>query len=65
MQTKNMEQSDASAISLGASFTAAVGTTQATRTGALELVRYTYQLSSPTTAQWVHMRANPPIWQLN
>lgn len=66
VQTKNKEQADSSAIALGGAVViSTIGATPIQRTGALELVRYTYQFSSTTSAQWVHMRANPPIWQPN
>ncbi len=67
LQTKNQEQSDASAALLGSSFnvtTVGTSTSSAPVTGALELVRYRLELNG-TPACWVHFRSNPPIWQPN
>lgn len=33
--------------------------------GCKELVRCVYQLSSEESEEWIHLRLNPPIWQVN
>ena len=69
VQTKNNEDSDASATNLGAAFavsTASPGdVTTANRSGALELVRCELTVTGTSATRWVHFRSNPPIWQPN
>lgn len=66
VQTKNEEQADASASSLGAVFSiSAEGTATELRSGCLELVRYEITLSGVNADRWAHMRFNAPQWQPN
>ncbi len=71
VQTKNQEDADSSATSVGSAIavtasTTAYSTTRARRTeGCKELVRYAYSLKASVSTCWVHMRANPPIWEPN
>lgn len=69
IETKNREQADSSAITLGAAYSI-TSTTHFTstqfRTGALELVRYKFTvLGADSTARWIHFRSNAPQWQPN
>ena len=66
VETKNQEQSDASAATLGSTFNITSTTpTPATRSGCLELVRYKFTLSGDSASQGVHFRSNAPQWQPN
>jgi hypothetical protein len=62
IETKNAEDSDAAATSLG-SLTAS--TPIKDFSGCLELVRYKYSFSGNGTDRWIHFRMNPLIWQPN
>ncbi len=71
IETKNAEESDASAtllssfqvLNTGTFRGAATGTGVAT--GCRELVRYKFYIRGATSEQWIHFRMNPPIWQPN
>lgn len=68
VETKNNEDPDTSAVSLGAAFavtTTAGSVTTAARSGARELVRCTITVTGTSADEWVHFRSNPPIWQPN
>tara|TARA_R110002096_G_scaffold189139_2_gene369341 strand:+ start:1775 stop:2071 length:297 start_codon:yes stop_codon:yes gene_type:complete len=65
VQTKNNEDSDNSPTVLGSTLspTVTAGTVSNDQySGALELVRYKYTLTGTSSQQWVHFRANAPIW---
>lgn len=67
VETKNNESADSAVSGTIGSVTitgpgAAVG--EATALHCLELVRYKYTATG-TALEWVHFRANPPIWQPN
>lgn len=68
VQTKNAEDADSAASSLGSAIsvtTTAGAVTKANRTGALELVRYALTITGSSALRWIHFRSNPPIWQPN
>lgn len=67
IETKNNEESDASAVSLGGVTvsTAPAVTGSFAAAGCLELVRYRISGTGSGTDRWIHFRANPPIWQPN
>jgi hypothetical protein len=71
VQTKNNEDAD-NAASVGTplgtiTFTNVTSpeTKKVTCSACLELVRYRYTLSAESGLEWIHFRANPPIWQPN
>lgn len=66
VQHKKSEDAD-SAATTAATFTTitAVGTSSKSASGLKELVRYKYSLTADSSAEWIHFRANPPIWQPN
>jgi hypothetical protein len=67
VEHKNSEQADSSAA-IAATFATitAPGTYPVGATGLKEWVRYRYDLSGTSSAdEWVHMRANTPVWQPN
>ena len=68
VQTKNNEDSDASASLLTGNVTrTSNGTSNFTTSGCEELVRFKFTATGDgeTTDTWVHFRTNPPIWQPN
>ncbi|MBL8756596.1 MAG: hypothetical protein JNK15_25095 [Planctomycetes bacterium] len=70
VQTKDSEDSDASASDLGsvtidAAATWPINKFTAVLTGAKELVRIKFECNGAGTDRWVHMRTNPIIWQPN
>ncbi|MCC7063405.1 MAG: hypothetical protein IT456_11410 [Planctomycetes bacterium] len=68
VKTKNAEDSDSAATSIGAAFaiTTTVGaTTTAVRTGCKELVRYEFSAKGTGSDQWIHFRSNSPLWETN
>lgn len=66
VETKNEEDSDASATSLGQADFSSDATEQSVEvTGCKELVRFKYTGAGGGTDRWVHFRANPIIWQPN
>jgi hypothetical protein len=69
VQTKNNEDSDASATLLtGDAELTATGTDTLSTTGAEELVRFKFTAIGDTVGRadtWVHFRTNPIIWQPN
>lgn len=68
-ETKNQEDSDSEVVgtigTLTLSGITAPTTGRFTCTGCKELVRAVYALSASGSAEWIHMRCNPPIWQIN
>ena len=70
VQTKNNEDTDSSATSVGSAIAIGTSTTQsvttmAARSGFKELVRYEYNVVGSSATRWIHFRSNPPIWQPN
>lgn len=65
IETKNAEDSDVAATSIGNLTTSAVGTSTTNISECLELVRYKYSFFGNSTDRWIHLRMNPPIWQPN
>ena len=72
VQTKNNEDADSAATTIGAAFTVdhttrlgVVTVSASTLTGAKELVRYKFNLQNTGSAAWVHFNPNPPIWLPN
>ncbi len=71
VQTKNQEDADSAATSVGTAISVNSSTTQykttsARRTnGCKELVRYAYSIRASGSPCWIHMRTNPPIWEPN
>jgi hypothetical protein len=67
VEHKRSEEPDSAAVPAVAFPTlTAVGTATKQATGLLELVRYKYLFTAGgVNPDWIHMRANPPIWQPN
>jgi hypothetical protein len=65
VQTKNQEQSDASATVLATIAASAVGTATGLVSGCRELVRYKFTATGTSAQQWIHFRSNAPQWQPN
>jgi hypothetical protein len=70
VQTKNAEDSDASATDLGsvtinASATFPINQLTSVLVGCKELVRIKFVCTTTGSETWVHFRTNPIIWQPN
>lgn len=63
VQTKNDEDADTAAASLGSVIVTATQSVRVTK--CKELVRYVYACTSPGADRWIHFRANPPMWEPN
>lgn len=65
VETKNAEDSDAAAASLGSTAPTTVGTHTLHVTGCKELVRYKFSGTGGGADRWLHFRSNPMLWQPN
>jgi hypothetical protein len=67
VQHKRSEEPDSAAVPVGAlTGITTVGTKTLSVSGLLELVRYKYSFTAGgVNPDWIHLRANPPIWQPN
>lgn len=68
--TKNNEDPDSSATTVGSAITLSTSTTDSVTTTAVrssfkELVRYVITATGSGATRWIHFRTNPPIWQPN
>ena len=68
-ETKNQEDADNEVVGNIGTVTLANITAPVTQkfscTGCKELVRCVYVLSAEDATEWIHLRANPPVWQVN
>jgi hypothetical protein len=66
VETKNAEDADSAASTLGSITKTALGTfSDLSVSGCKELVRHKVSITSSGVEQWLHFRSNPPVWQPN
>ena len=67
VETKNVEDADSSASTVGSAVTVNASGLHytATLTGFKELVRFRYDTGSTGSMDWIHFRALEPSWQSN
>jgi hypothetical protein len=65
VETKDSEESDAEATSLGSLTMSSVSTGSLNVTGCKELVRLKFEGTGGGTDRWLHLRTNPFLWQPN